>query len=108
MNIYELHEPDSWVPGLSRKKESFFLFSTVKRALLCSLFYMMFINSDMRNKTGAQGTNSMNIMQIYEQGIYKGAFVKSLLFNERRETVNFIDVHKFTNTVMAVFRKVGV
>lgn len=59
MNPMNLFTP---LLGLRGKKNGFFLFLGVLRAVLCSFPFIWFINSDMRSAGTPRGANSMNIL----------------------------------------------
>lgn len=94
MNIMNFMNQFSPCWAAAEKKNVFSLFSSVQKAVLCSYLYMMFINSVMRIVRTGIWPDFMNIMQIYVQGLYKGAFGKCLFFNEHARRANFMNVHK--------------
>lgn len=89
MNIYEPHEHGYGALGSSGKKACFFLWKAMEKAVLCSFFFMMFINSVTRSVLACWRPDFMNFMKFYEQGLFNGAFSNCLLLG-----VDFMNMQK--------------
>jgi len=84
MNIMNIMKHFRGYWALPEKKHVFFFFYCAQSAFSCSFSFIMFINSTMRIMGGKFFTKPthtytyfMNIMNVYEEGVFMQNFCKS-------------------------------
>lgn len=98
MKVYERYERVFRVPGRKGKRQTIFSFLMAPGGVFGSFFYMMFINFAMRTVFGCVTSYFMNIMKIYEEGLFKCDFRNRPLITDDFMNLPgwpcFIHVHK--------------
>ena len=89
MNIMNIMKHFTGLRGRKIKNMFFYFFGRVQKAVLCSFFFIMFINRAKRagwaRERGAGGAKSaylMNIMKFYELGVIKAGFLYVPFYRE--------------------------
>jgi hypothetical protein len=108
MNIMQVMKHFSGCRGTQKKNKAwacFFSFSSVKRAFWGSFSFIKFINWAGERRMAVSIAYLMNIMQIYEGGVFMAIFGKAVLYGSaipllwagfmnlgnRRTSLNFIN-----------------